>query len=338
MADTCYICRQQPLLTQREITGAGGTSIQATCGACGKYEIAKVLVMADKGGTALSPEDRQRLRYAIRRETDQGGAFQTILDTDSSEDVAAHIRLPSGLEQINLLLSHIAERTDVGQQTEEESWSTWAARLGLRDEKHFSMMIGMLEDFVQRPVHNGDQKISALRLTYEGWKLAEGLKMQRRLGNQAFVAMWFHPDIQGAFDKGIRPALEETHHTPYRVDQGDHNNKIDDEIVAQIRRSKIVIVDLTGARSSVYFEAGFAMGLGVPVIWCCNDSWETLRIDLHANSDQIAQQTSCRWTNMLAFDTRQYNFIFWKDFEDLRSRLRDRIRALNLDPKWTSRG
>lgn len=334
MSNTCYICRQEQLSAEREVTGPGGVAFRVTCNACGTYEIAKILAAGDRSGTALSPEDRLRLRYAIRRETDQGGMFQTVLDTNVSEDVTAHIRLPSGLEQINLLLNHIAERTEVGQQTEEESWSRWAARLGLRDEQHFSMMIGLLQEFVQRPMHDGDRKRSALRLTYEGWKHADTLRRRPGRSNQAFVAMWFHPEVQGAFDKGIRPALEDTHHTPYRVDQGAHNNKIDDEIVAQIRRSRVVIVDMTGARPSVYFEAGFAMGLGIPVIWCCNSSWKTLKVDLCADSDQIERQAPCRWTDMLAFDTRQYNFIFWKDFEDLRIRLRDRIRALNLDPEW----
>ena len=42
-------------------------------------------------------------------------------------------------------------------------------------------------------------------------------------------------------------------------------NKIDDEIVAEIRRSKFIIADFShgsdGARGGVYFEAGFAHGL-----------------------------------------------------------------------------
>jgi hypothetical protein len=55
----------------------------------------------------------------------------------------------------------------------------------------------------------------------------------------------------------------------------------------------------------VYFEAGYAMPLGLPVIWLCQEDDK----------------------NRVHFDTRQYNHIFWKDIEDLRTQLRNRILA-----------
>jgi hypothetical protein len=55
------------------------------------------------------------------------------------------------------------------------------------------------------------------------------------------------------------------------ISPGMHNNKIDDEIVAEIRRSKFLLADFTcekeKVRGGVYFEAGFGMRLGIPVIW-----------------------------------------------------------------------
>lgn len=42
----------------------------------------------------------------------------------------------------------------------------------------------------------------------------------------------------------------------------EHSNKIDDEIIGEIRRSAFIVADFTGHRGGVYFEAGFAMGLG----------------------------------------------------------------------------
>ena len=56
---------------------------------------------------------------------------------------------------------------------------------------------------------------------------------------------------------------------PLRIDRVEHVAKIDDEIVAQIRRSRFVLADFTGHRGGVYFEAGFALGLNLPVIWTC---------------------------------------------------------------------
>jgi nucleoside 2-deoxyribosyltransferase len=76
-------------------------------------------------------------------------------------------------------------------------------------------------------------------------------------------------------------------------------------IVAEIRRSGLVVADFTGNRGGVYFEAGFAMGLGIPVIWTCRDT------DINA----------------VHFDTRQYNHIVWKEAGDLREQLQRRIEA-----------
>jgi len=59
-------------------------------------------------------------------------------------------------------------------------------------------------------------------------------------------------------------------------------------------------------RGGVYFEAGFAMALQLPVIWTC--SKESIS-DLH-------------------FDTRQYNHIVWEAPENLRELLKARIGAV----------
>lgn len=66
-----------------------------------------------------------------------------------------------------------------------------------------------------------------------------------------------------------------------------------------------MIADFTGNRNGVYFEAGFAMGLGIPVIWTCR-------------KDHI---------DNVHFDTRQYNHIVWETPEELREKLTYRIEA-----------
>ena len=57
-----------------------------------------------------------------------------------------------------------------------------------------------------------------------------------------------------------------------------------DEIIAEIRRSRFLVADFThgedGARGGVYYEAGFANGLGIKVIHTCReDAVRTLHFD-----------------------------------------------------------
>jgi len=133
-----------------------------------------------------------------------------------------------------------------------------------------------------------------------------------------FCAMWFDSSMNPIWSHAIRPAIMAAGYDAIRIDGVEHNNKIDDEILANIRASRFVVADFTGERGGVYFEAGFAMGLGRPVIW-------TVQKD---------------WLSKVHFDNRQYNFIVWNpnDLEDFKKRLHLRIEAtigrgpLELDP------
>ena len=121
--------------------------------------------------------------------------------------------------------------------------------------------------------------------------------------------MWFDETLQDAYRRGIEPAIQSCGYQATRVDQIEHTGKIDDRIIAELRNSRFVVADFTqgedGARGGVYYEAGFAHGLNIPVIFTCRE-------------DCIRH---------LHFDTRQYVHISWTTPEELRERLQRRISA-----------
>jgi hypothetical protein len=140
-----------------------------------------------------------------------------------------------------------------------------------------------------------------------GFKLLDDLRRGNPQSAIGFCAMWFSPGVQPLWTDAIEPAIKNAGYEPKRIDKHEHTNKIDDEIVAMIRRSRFVVADFTGQRSGVYFEAGYALGQGRRVIWTCHE--DELK-DVH-------------------FDTRQYNFLVWKhgEYADLAKRLQNRIEA-----------
>jgi nucleoside 2-deoxyribosyltransferase len=107
-------------------------------------------------------------------------------------------------------------------------------------------------------------------------------------------------------EKSISAAIRASGYLPIRVDQVEHVNKIDDEIIARIRASKFLVADFTLQRNGVYFEAGFMLGLGRPVIWVCEES------DLAS----------------VHFDTRQYNTLSYAYPADLQTRLQRVLKPL----------
>ena len=125
-----------------------------------------------------------------------------------------------------------------------------------------------------------EPKPKAYVLTLDGMRRLEGQGLAH-LSSQAFVAMWFSDKVKAAYDEGIEPAIRDAGYTAVRIDRKDFISKIDDEIIAEIRRSRFVVCDFTcclmkiksrkfdNARGSVYYEAGFAHGLNIPVIFTC---------------------------------------------------------------------
>ena len=151
---------------------------------------------------------------------------------------------------------------------------------------------------------------SAVVILSEGYQRLEELKKTNVASDQAFVAMWLHSSMDEVWKKGLEPGIRDAGYKALRIDRSESNNKIDDEIIAGIRRSRFLIADFTSdspenARGNVYYEAGFAHGLNIPVIFTCR---KDLLEDIH-------------------FDTRQYNHIAWEKPEDLRKQLKDRISA-----------
>jgi hypothetical protein len=148
------------------------------------------------------------------------------------------------------------------------------------------------------------------RLTARGWERVEELSQLNANSAQAFVAMWFTSETDEAYAKGIHPAVLDSGYDPLRIDSKEHSNKIDDEIVSEIRRSRFMVADFScepkQVRGGVYYEAGYAQGMGMQVIWTCRASSIE---DLH-------------------FDTRQYNHITWATPEELYAKLRAGIGAL----------
>ena len=135
---------------------------------------------------------------------------------------------------------------------------------------------------------------------------------------QAFVAMWFDDSRRMYYTDAIEPAIRDAHKNfiivnPIRIDYVPHNDKICDKIISEIRKSHYVVADVTGNNAGAYYEAGFAQGLGVPVIWAVDEI--------------IAKDEP------MHFDVRQYNTVFYKSVEDLKEKLTVRI-ARTIPPQY----
>lgn len=148
------------------------------------------------------------------------------------------------------------------------------------------------------------------KLLIPGWQELEPMPPAGGVPGRCFVAMSFDPSLDSAYDVGFRPAIVECGFSPVCMKEIATNEGITDRIMSEIRLAQFVVADFTGQRGGVYFEAGFARGLGREVIWACRE-------------DELG---------LVHFDTKHFGHVVWKTPDDLRAKLAQSIRA-NIIPK-----
>ena len=108
-------------------------------------------------------------------------------------------------------------------------------------------------------------------LSLDGWEQYEAEKRGEFKGNYGFIAMQFDDSELDPFVKDVvKPAVKDR--TGYDlVDMNDvaRAGIIDNIMRIAIRDAAFVIVDLTHGNPGAYWEAGYAEGLGKPVIYIC---------------------------------------------------------------------
>ncbi|MGR3302475.1 MAG: hypothetical protein ACUZ8I_08205 [Candidatus Scalindua sp.] len=217
----------------------------------------------------------------------------------SFEDIynLVSVKPPPVTERISLLLKEVAHDSDyIG------------APVDLKNPKYISVSWSLSTEECSEIISylRKSGYISAgEKIAQKGWEYLESIDSDRAHSSQVFIAMSFSNDMARASDS-IKDAIQSCDLRPVRVDDIEHLEKIDDKIMYEIRQSRCIVADLTKHKTGVYFEAGYAMGLGIPVIWSCR---KDNRKKLH-------------------FDIRQYNCIIWANENELKVRLSRRLSSI----------
>jgi nucleoside 2-deoxyribosyltransferase len=270
------------------------------CPRCGRVEISGTMEAVLLNNPKYN--DEKYLLSGITRYRTENGLKPITILSDSFEYLKDEYYVPRNVShKLNLLLRYISKKSEyAGHKIEIK----YGFDYPITFSKNVEEFIFIVEQLKAKKLieQSPDAKYF---LTVEGWNRIEELNTKIIDKKQGFVAMWFNKDLKDIYENGFRKAITDSGFETMRIDMKEHNNKIDDEIIAEIKNSAFLIADFTGQRGGVYYEAGFAMGLGIPVIWSCK-------------KDEI---------DKVHFDTRQFNHITWSDTEDLYKQLFNRIKA-----------
>ena len=278
------------------VTSVTENELSVECPRCGHFCIEEEAL----GQIRMDAKTRFAMSAWIREHQEAGIAQPTILVEQLDQIVSSFPK--HGIQgKLHVLLTTLAQRTNPAETTSlvlEEDFVLASAK----SAGELRLLLNDLKDkrFIN-VTYKADRAIC--ELTLSGWQELESSEGKNKNRAQAFVAMSFDMDLEPVWLYGIKPAIESQHYEAYKVNEDPHLDRIDEKILREIERSKFVIADVTTQKQGVYFEAGYTLGQGIPVIWCVRD-------------DEISK---------LHFDTRQFKHVIWKSPEDLRPKLSEQI-------------
>jgi hypothetical protein len=298
--DDCAICGLGPADGVK--MSSIGWGLQIRCGRCGVYVLRNEEVFFRP-----PPGYEAWFACATRQNWEETGKAMVVKADETIFRLTAKHREANVNENLRLLLQYIGKKIrrpsealviqqhidfpviDVDTPADFAVCLTWLVQEGL------------IADSSSGNSHN-------VSLTRSGWERLQPTRQQGGAPGTCFIAMWFDPLMNEPYELGIAAAVRDSGFTAVRIDRKEHNNQITDEIMAAIRGSEFMVADFTGHRAGVYYEAGFARGLGREVIYCCRE-------------DAFKERH---------FDTSVINHVVWTDPADLQRKLADRIRATIL--------
>lgn len=260
------------------------------CSLCGDFRISTVTV--DEVGLPLTAPKKlalaRHLLYKMRtqqpRPTLNSDFFKTLDER----------HLPTPAEACDNLIQWFAKKSDYmpGPRVfcDYGGRSTWA-EIGLIDERDLEWVVRSLKD---RSLLQGAFILSGFQgnLTAGGWERFEELRRAHVSSNYAFFARKFQNEaLDEIVEKCLRPAVKQTGFDLHTVTP--KAGLIDAIIEDEIRRCKFLLVDLSDDNAGAYWEAGFAEGLGKPVIYvCCDKTADGSEKKTHFDTDH---RQTVRW-------------------------------------------
>ena len=135
-------------------------------------------------------------------------------------------------------------------------------------------------------------------------KISKGAKIRStNVPEIVFVIMSFsgNPIIKSYYDEAILPTIQKYGLKCVRVDEEAFTGEISKRIIDNIKRARIVLVDLTEDRPNCYFEAGYALALNKPVIF--------------------QRLNAPHYEAKFEFDVKDFNHILYGTIAELREKL-----------------
>jgi len=296
----CKICDTEAKLYHYNKTGDFSLSQTIDCPKCGQYNKS----FNFETGIYTDKSDFYKVSSWIREQNDFFNNTP-LINNEKFEEIL-NMRDKKIKEKLDLMLNYLSTLKEWSQLNEEilvKCFIKSTSELNILIEKAYNH--GLIDVNITKTM--GGYPIFK-NITFDGLQYIEELEEPNKNSKKIFVAFNFGEPLTDIFNTDLKTAIENEGFEYVVVNQEnvEHNQSINDEIIVKLKTSRIVIADFTNHRNSVYFEAGYAMGMNIPIIWTCQKGHE----------------------DDMSFDTRQFPHIVWKDKDDLVQQVITRIKRI----------
>jgi nucleoside 2-deoxyribosyltransferase len=248
------------------------------CPRCGKFYISR-RALEDFERSLSDPKFQALASHAIQKLYVSADRPVGLLDNQFFRTLSKRT-LPTPLEATDNLIIWLAEQSDgrPGRliRVNYEDAAPLPATLGVINGGEVRWLVQSLES---RGLVRIQQDSPIASLTTQGWQRFEELRRALISSNFAFFARKFdNSELNRVFDDCLYQAVQDTGYELRTVTQ--RAGLVDAIIEDEIRRCRFLIADLSDSNAGAYWEAGFAEGLGKPVIYICKTG-----CDVHFDTD-----------------------------------------------------
>lgn len=260
--ETCPICKTE---TPEEAFHDSANK-KIICPHCGKFKITPHAQIMFENNEDIKNKS-WIISYWIRNHQIKDDFIS--IHTGNIKKIIEETDIPKPREQADNLIRWIGDNTETYNESKEITTIYLAPIIGTKDDEGVLYIIEHLNDtgFLTLTDLSGTL---ILGLTFEGWDRYEEIKTMGSNTKQAFMAMKYGDTVlEDIYKNKFKIGVEKTGFKLVRLDETLSAGLIDNQLRVQIRNARFLLADLTYNNLGAYWEAGYAEGLGKPVIYLC---------------------------------------------------------------------
>jgi hypothetical protein len=281
MSDPCPVCNSE---LKEKVGGVDATLFH--CPLCGDFVLSRTLISTLPYKLQQNKDASAKISHALR--TMQQTNKCTELNTYTVDEILKR-PLPTPREQADLFIRWLAENVEGPGETIWVEPATHRSIIGAKTDEGFGLV---LKHLFEAGLANGNlsEAMSAptaadVTLSFDGWDYYEELRHGGVTYRKGFIAMKFgDPILDKLLAEILKPCAKQAGFELLRLDDTPKAGLIDDKLRVEIQSSDFLVADLTHDNSGAYWEAGYAEGLGKPVIYICEkDKFESAKTHFDTN-------------------------------------------------------